>query len=216
MSEMPLPMSQLPLHHCWTVPKSKSSNATVGRLLFACAATPGAPGNAATAIRHQCDAGQPHLPHELLHTRIQSVAPQAESRRQGAHETVISARLSDAGFAARNNHPRAQRPSPYNSRQVPTDFSAFHGRESQVRAETLARLFEAVHEGIYSGLLSTPRTVTLAANPHLKLMLGFAPETPEEEVRPFDAVAVRRPAGRRRISPAARSPTASSPTISCG
>ncbi len=70
---------------------------------------------------------------------------------------------------------------------MPTDFSAFHGRESQVRAETLARLFEAVHEGIYSGLLSKSRTVTLAANPHLKLMLGFAPETPEEEVRPFDA-----------------------------
>ena len=56
-----------------------------------------------------------------------------------------------------------------------------------MRAETLARLFEAVHEGIYSGLLSKSRTVTLAANPHLKLMLGFAPETPEEEVRPFDA-----------------------------
>ena len=60
---------------------------------------------------------------------------------------------------------------------MPTDFSAFHGRESQVRAETLARLFEAVHEGIYSGLLSKTRTVTLAANPHRKWMLGFAPET---------------------------------------
>ena len=63
---------------------------------------------------------------------------------------------------------------------VATDFSAFPGREPGFRAEALARLFEAVHEGIYSGLVSRTRTVTLAANPHLKLMLGFAPETPED------------------------------------
>jgi signal transduction histidine kinase/BarA-like signal transduction histidine kinase len=69
---------------------------------------------------------------------------------------------------------------------VPTDSSAFHGRESELRAEALARLFEAVHEGIYSGLIGRARTTTLAANPHLKLMLGFPPETPESEVRPFD------------------------------
>src|SRR5512134_1734136 len=55
-----------------------------------------------------------------------------------------------------------------------------------MRAEALARLFEAVHEGIYSGVLDRVRTSTLAANPHLKLMLGFAPETPEADVRPFD------------------------------
>jgi signal transduction histidine kinase/CheY-like chemotaxis protein len=55
-----------------------------------------------------------------------------------------------------------------------------------MRAEALARLFEAVHEGIYCGILDYTRTSTLAANPHLKLMLGFAPETPEADVRPFD------------------------------
>ena len=69
---------------------------------------------------------------------------------------------------------------------MPTDSSAFPGSEPGFRAEALARLFEAVHEGIYSGLVGRTRTVTLAANPHLKLMLGYAPETPEADVRPFD------------------------------
>jgi signal transduction histidine kinase/BarA-like signal transduction histidine kinase len=68
----------------------------------------------------------------------------------------------------------------------PTDSSAFPGSEPGFRAEALARLFEAVHQGIYSGLVGRTRTVTLAANPHLKLMLGYAPETLETDVRPFD------------------------------
>ncbi|HEU4516002.1 MAG TPA: histidine kinase dimerization/phospho-acceptor domain-containing protein, partial [Steroidobacteraceae bacterium] len=69
---------------------------------------------------------------------------------------------------------------------MPTDSSAFPGREPGFRAEALARLFEAVHQGIYSGLVSRTRTVTISANPHLKLILGYPPETPETEVRPFD------------------------------
>jgi two-component system NtrC family sensor kinase len=68
----------------------------------------------------------------------------------------------------------------------PTDSSAFPGNEPGFRAEALARLFEAVHQGIYSGLVGRTRTVTFAANPHLKLMLGYGPETPESDVRPFD------------------------------
>src|SRR5262245_35679184 len=35
--------------------------------------------------------------------------------------------------------------------------------------------------------MSASGSRTLAANPHLKLILGFAPETPEVEVRPFDS-----------------------------
>jgi signal transduction histidine kinase/BarA-like signal transduction histidine kinase len=69
---------------------------------------------------------------------------------------------------------------------VTTDSSAFPGSDARVRGDTLARLFEAVHEGIYSGVISRTHTSTLAANPHLKLMLGFPPETPEADVRPFD------------------------------
>jgi len=59
---------------------------------------------------------------------------------------------------------------------------------SQHRANAFARLFEAVHEGVYIGELSadpgTPST-TIAANPHLKLILGYAAEAPEREVIPF-------------------------------
>jgi signal transduction histidine kinase len=53
-------------------------------------------------------------------------------------------------------------------------------------AEAFARLFESVHEGVYIGTLNGSSCLTLAANPHLKLMFGFAGETPEESVRPFE------------------------------
>ena len=52
--------------------------------------------------------------------------------------------------------------------------------------EEFARLFEAVHEGVYIGLLTPDGSVTLWANPHLKLMFGHADETPVTEIRPFD------------------------------
>ena len=54
------------------------------------------------------------------------------------------------------------------------------------RPEEFARLFEAVHEGVYIGLITPDRTVTLSANPYLKLMFGFASETPTPDIRPFD------------------------------
>src|SRR5687768_9552887 len=53
--------------------------------------------------------------------------------------------------------------------------------------EAFARLFEAVHEGVYIGAIDAAATATASANPHLKLMFGFAADTPEEDVRPFDA-----------------------------
>lgn len=52
--------------------------------------------------------------------------------------------------------------------------------------EAFARLFESVHEGVYIGTVSREATGTLSANPYLKLMFGYAAETPQEEVRPFD------------------------------
>jgi PAS domain S-box-containing protein len=54
------------------------------------------------------------------------------------------------------------------------------------RAAAFARLFEAVHEGVYIGTIGPERTATIAANPHLKLIFGYAGEAPEDEVRPFD------------------------------
>ncbi|HEY2908275.1 MAG TPA: ATP-binding protein [Vicinamibacterales bacterium] len=55
------------------------------------------------------------------------------------------------------------------------------------RAAAFARLFEAVHEGVYIGAIGADSTSTIAANPHLKLIFGYPSEAPEHEVRPFDA-----------------------------
>jgi signal transduction histidine kinase len=52
--------------------------------------------------------------------------------------------------------------------------------------ETFARLFEAVHEGVYIGLVDARGSSTLFANPFVKLMFGFAADTPGDEVRPFE------------------------------
>ena len=54
------------------------------------------------------------------------------------------------------------------------------------RTAAFARLFEAVLEGVYIGTIGPNTTATIAANPHLKLMFGYASETPDADVRPFD------------------------------
>ena len=54
------------------------------------------------------------------------------------------------------------------------------------RAAAFAHLFLAVHEGVYIGTIGADRTSTIAANPHVKLILGYGSETPDAEVRPFD------------------------------
>jgi signal transduction histidine kinase len=55
------------------------------------------------------------------------------------------------------------------------------------RAAAFARLFQAVHEGVYIGTIGPDDTSTIAANPHLKLIFGYGSETPDAAVRPFDA-----------------------------
>jgi two-component system, cell cycle sensor histidine kinase and response regulator CckA len=56
-------------------------------------------------------------------------------------------------------------------------------------SDAFARLFEAVHEGVYIGLVgaSDGHTTTLAANPHLRLMFGWADDVPTAEVCPFES-----------------------------
>jgi len=54
------------------------------------------------------------------------------------------------------------------------------------RAAAFARLFEAVHEGVYIGTIGPDSSATIAANPHLKLIFGYASEEREADVRPFD------------------------------
>jgi two-component system NtrC family sensor kinase len=55
------------------------------------------------------------------------------------------------------------------------------------RAESFARLFEAVHEGVYIGTIGPRDNITIAANPYLRIMLGYPPGTPEDELRPFES-----------------------------
>ena len=57
----------------------------------------------------------------------------------------------------------------------------------QPRADDFARLFEAVHEGVYIGLLGPVTTTTLAANPHLKVMFGYPTEANDSQIQPFDS-----------------------------
>jgi signal transduction histidine kinase/BarA-like signal transduction histidine kinase len=54
------------------------------------------------------------------------------------------------------------------------------------RAAAFARLFEAVHEGVYVGTVGPDHTSTVIANPHLKLIFGYANDALDAEVRPFD------------------------------
>jgi PAS domain S-box-containing protein len=54
------------------------------------------------------------------------------------------------------------------------------------RGAAFARLFEAVHEGVYIGTIGSTATTTVAVNPHLKLIFGYGGDVPERDVRPFD------------------------------
>jgi PAS domain S-box-containing protein len=65
------------------------------------------------------------------------------------------------------------------------------------RAAAFARLFEAVHEGVYIGTIGPDATSTIAANPYLKLIFGYGSEASEAEVCPFDRT--------RFVDPQARS-----------
>ena len=57
---------------------------------------------------------------------------------------------------------------------------------SALSSEAFARLFEAVHEGIYIGAMDDRSSQTFSANPYLKLMFGYSADTAEEDVRPFE------------------------------
>src|SRR5687767_2678253 len=60
------------------------------------------------------------------------------------------------------------------------------GYFSPSATNALARLFEVVHEGVYLGTVDAKGSATVAANPHLKLMFGYAADAPDATVRPFD------------------------------
>ena len=54
------------------------------------------------------------------------------------------------------------------------------------RAAAFARLFEALHEGVYIGTVGAESSTTIAANPHLKLIFGYPADVSDHDVRPLD------------------------------
>jgi two-component system cell cycle sensor histidine kinase/response regulator CckA len=54
------------------------------------------------------------------------------------------------------------------------------------RGAAFARLFEAMHEGVYIGTVSPESSSTIAANPHLKLIFGYGSDADDQTVCPFD------------------------------
>jgi len=60
------------------------------------------------------------------------------------------------------------------------------GEEMDERNIAFARLFQSVREGVYMGSLGANSTTTLAANPHLKQIFGYAPDAAETIVQPFE------------------------------
>ena len=54
-----------------------------------------------------------------------------------------------------------------------------------ILSQALLDLFGSIHEGIYIGTLKDGADVTIAVNPHLKLMFGHPPDENNETIRPF-------------------------------
>ena len=79
-------------------------------------------------------------------------------------------------------HGSRRTPSPES--RIPTRVAIIRGVNR--RAAAFARLFEAVHEGVYIGTIGPDGSSTIAANPHLKLIFGYTGDAAEAHVRPFD------------------------------
>jgi PAS domain S-box-containing protein len=62
-----------------------------------------------------------------------------------------------------------------------------HRRATPPADDAFTHLFDALQEGVYIGLIGPADTATLAANPHLRLMFGWAPDAPLRDVTPLDA-----------------------------
>jgi hypothetical protein len=60
----------------------------------------------------------------------------------------------------------------------------------EYRAKAFTRLLGVLHEGVFVGAMTSPQAdawVTLVANPYLKQLLAYPPDTPDGEVSPLAA-----------------------------
>src|SRR3954453_3677268 len=104
------------------------------------------------------------------------------------HRVCWQKAIDLARLVYRGRSPRLPTPTHHES-QIPNPDSGrapYNARRMDRRAAAFARLFEAVHEGVYIGTIGTDSSATIAANPHLKLIFGYPSEEPEPNVRPFD------------------------------
>lgn len=76
-------------------------------------------------------------------------------------------------------------------------------RRLDPRSAAFARLFEALHEGVYIGVISASNPAdpgeTIAVNPHLKLIFGYTLEVADAGVRPFEEARFSDPAARAAL-----------------
>ena len=52
--------------------------------------------------------------------------------------------------------------------------------------DAFVNLFDGLREGVYIGLVGADSSATFAANPYLRLIIGWADDVPTAELRPFD------------------------------
>jgi two-component system NtrC family sensor kinase len=71
--------------------------------------------------------------------------------------------------------------------------------EHQHDGAAVVRLFDTVRQGLFVGWISADACVTHAVNSHLKLMLGWAPETPDALVTPLAPGAVADATSRQAL-----------------
>ncbi len=76
----------------------------------------------------------------------------------------------------RRCHPRRER-----------TISQGRARSAGLADDAFAHLFEALQEGVYIGLIGRDETATLAANPHVRVIFGWAPDAPAASILPFAA-----------------------------
>ncbi len=82
---------------------------------------------------------------------------------------------------------------------TPTPMPKARGRARLTN--TFARLFDALHEGVYVGLIApSGAATTIAANPHLRLIFGWPDgDRCVADVQPFDRRTVHRCGGAHRV-----------------
>ena len=127
----------------------------------------------------------------------------------GASVTRHPRRRSRRKFGTARRRRTRRRRTPHSGAQ---DARSRRGHDAPRRSRGCSRPCTKASTSAPSG---PERTSTIAANPHLKLIFGYAQRDARSRRPPVRSRPLRRPAGARRAPRAARRPTARSPTTCC-